>query len=120
MERRGDANDGSVIDSTITGTDAAESASAETLDRRDAIGRYIVLGRLGSGGMGVVYSAYDPELDRKVAVKILRHTSDLDSSRLVREARAMARLQHPNVIAVHDVGVFADGMFVAMELVEGT
>jgi tetratricopeptide (TPR) repeat protein len=123
MERRlDDETDGFVIDSTITGTAAAEADAAPTatLERRDAIGRYIVLGRLGSGGMGVVYSAYDPELDRRVAVKILRRTPDIDSSRLVREARAMARLQHPNVIAVHDVGAFADGMFVAMELVEGT
>jgi tetratricopeptide (TPR) repeat protein len=90
------------------------------------VGRYSVLDRLGGGAMGVVYSAYDPELDRKVALKLLRPdlatqepTATLQA-RLLREAQAMARLQHPNVLAVYDVGTFRDRVFVAMELVEGT
>src|ERR1041385_4315738 len=71
-------------------------------DRGDAIGRFVVLGVLGSGGMGVVYSAYDPHLDRKVALKILhaeprRRTEDA-STRLLREAQAMAKIDHPNVV----------------------
>jgi tetratricopeptide (TPR) repeat protein/predicted Ser/Thr protein kinase len=71
--------------------------------------------------MGVVYAAYDPELDRKIAIKLLRPSaaSASDRTRLLREAQAMARLQHPNVIAVHDVGTFEDQVFVAMEYVEG-
>ena len=72
------------------------------------MGRYLIVERLGAGGMGVVYSAYDPELDRRIAVKVLRlrpgRPADLGSERLLREAQAMARLSHPNVIAVHDVG----------------
>ena len=85
--------------------------------RREAIGRYVVLravgeggkGVLGAGGMGVVYAAYDPELDRKVALKLLRASGvrrrrDGRGARLLREAQAMARLSHPNVVAVYDVG----------------
>jgi tetratricopeptide (TPR) repeat protein len=95
------------------------------LSKGCSVGRYCVLDCLGGGAMGVVYSAYDPELDRKVALKLLRadvaqgETSTLQA-RLLREAQAMARLQHPNVIAVHDVGTFEDRVFIAMELVEGT
>src|SRR6266478_8725791 len=71
------------------------------------IGRYVVLERVGSGAMGVVYGAYDPELDRKIALKLLKSNEPLVKdetarARLLREAKAMARLAHPNVIAVHD------------------
>ena len=74
--------------------------------------------------MGVVYAAYDPELDRKVAIKLL-HTgvaelgSSLGRDRLLREAQAMARLAHPNVVAVFDIGAIEDRVFIAMEYVEG-
>ena len=97
-------------------------ASAE-LARGATIGRYLVLERLGAGGMGVVYAAYDPELDRKVAVKLLHSGGARDPetgrARLLREAQAMAKLAHPNVVAVHDVGTFGDEVFVAMEFVQG-
>jgi eukaryotic-like serine/threonine-protein kinase len=87
------------------------------------IGRYVVLERVGSGAMGVVYAAYDPELDRKVALKLLHGDADRAGRRravaLLREARAMARLTDPNVIGVHDVGSFEGAVFVAMEFVEG-
>jgi len=85
------------------------------------LGRYIVLNRLGVGGMGVVYTAFDPELDRKVAIKLLQHrgTGSMGPARLLREAKAMARLSHPGVITVHDVGLVDNQVFIAMELVEG-
>ena len=87
------------------------------------VGRYRVLGRIGSGGMGVVYRAHDPELARDVAVKVVNPETGAGHeharARLVREARAMARLAHPNVIHVYDVGTVEDGVFIAMELVEG-
>jgi eukaryotic-like serine/threonine-protein kinase len=92
----------------------------------DRIGRFRVLDRLGRGGMGVVYSAYDPELDRKVAIKLLRAdvhrgmAKDDAQARLLREAQAMARLSDPNVIVVHEVGTVGDRVFVAMEYVDGT
>jgi len=91
------------------------------LKRGSSIGRYVVLERLGAGGMGVVYKAFDPELDRTVAIKLLIGDGEGSSgrSRLQREAQAMARIAHPNVIAVHDVGVAGDRVFFAMELVDG-
>ena len=85
------------------------------------VGRYMMLDLLGTGAMGVVFSAYDPELDRKVAVKVLRDRSGNEerNARMVREARATARLAHPNVVVVHDVGEFEGNVFMAMELVTG-
>src|SRR5262249_28152183 len=93
-------------------------APQRQLGRGIALRRYIVLNKLGGGGMGVVYAAYDPELDRKVAVKLLRAQSDTEShaqaaqARLLREAQAMARLTHPNVITVHDVGALGTQVFI--------
>src|SRR4029079_13535085 len=77
----------------------------------------------GRGGMGEVYAAYDPELDRKIAVKLLRArpgSSTADGrTRVLREAQAIARLSHPNVVVVFDVGTFQESVFIAMEFVEG-
>ncbi len=86
------------------------------------VGRFLVVSTLGAGGMGVVAEAYDPELDRRVALKLLRSDHNrLDSqARLLREAQAMARLSHPNVVQVYEVGTIGDQVFVAMELVRGT
>ncbi|MEX1369489.1 MAG: tetratricopeptide repeat protein [Nannocystaceae bacterium] len=86
------------------------------------IGRFVVSHRLGAGASGVVYAAHDPKLDRKIALKVLRPDGDLDEqahARLLREAQALARLSHPNVVAVHDVGDLDGRVFVAMELLEG-
>jgi tetratricopeptide (TPR) repeat protein/tRNA A-37 threonylcarbamoyl transferase component Bud32 len=87
------------------------------------LGRYEIRDRLGAGGMSVVYSAYDPGLDRKVAVKLLRTSRGSDGvagQRLQREAQALARLSHPNVVTVHEVDMMDGELFIAMELVEGT
>jgi tetratricopeptide (TPR) repeat protein/predicted Ser/Thr protein kinase len=97
---------------------------AYELERGTSIERYVLLKPLGQGGMGVVYSAYDPDLDRKVALKLLRpdkQTPDGNSSRswMLREAQAMARISHPNVISVYDVGTYANQVFVAMEFIQG-
>ena len=85
------------------------------------IGRYRLDDRIGAGGMGVVYRAHDETLDRAVAVKLLRpgYDSDAGTERLQREARAMARLSHPNVVTVFDVGTHEGSVFVAMEFVDG-
>ena len=87
------------------------------------LGRLVMLEELGQGGMGVVYKAYDPDLDRKVAVKLL-HTdhnqvSDAARERFQREAQALARLSHPNVVPVYDVGVLDTRVFIVMEFVIG-
>ena len=86
------------------------------------IGPYTVLRPIGRGAMGVVYSAYDEKLDRKIAVKHLRVTSELGSGgqpRLLREAQALARLSHPNVVQVYEVGEHDRQVFLAMEFVSG-
>ncbi|NVB39031.1 protein kinase [Pseudenhygromyxa sp. WMMC2535] len=94
------------------------------LRRGASISRYLLLERVGAGGMGVVWAAYDPELDRRVAIKLLRPrrgqgSSEQARARLIREAQAMARISHPNVIPVHDVGEHGGRVFVAMEFVDG-
>ncbi len=85
--------------------------------------RYELGDRLGSGGMGVVFRAHDASLDRAVALKLLRADANNDTQagtdRMLREARAMARLSHPNVVTVYDVGTYDGSVFVAMEYVDG-
>jgi serine/threonine protein kinase/tetratricopeptide (TPR) repeat protein len=84
------------------------------------IGRFTILKRLGAGGMGVVYSAYDDQLDRKLAIKLLRgDANEHRSARLMREAQALARVSHPNVIHVYEVDTFRGQIFLAMEFVRG-
>ncbi len=118
-----------------------DSPKSAGLQRGATVGRYVVLERIGAGSMGVVYRAYDPELDRRVALKLVvvrggfeRRAAEV-KARLVREAQALARVGHPNVIQVHDVGT-VDGdvaaglgatarakeraVFLAMEYVDGT
>ena len=86
------------------------------------IGRFSVLESLGRGGMGTVVAAYDEHLDRKVAIKVLhenRAGDEDDQQRLWREAQALARFSHPNVVTVHEVGRHRGGVFIAMEFVRG-
>jgi len=86
------------------------------------LGHFDIVGRLGSGGMGMVFAGRDTVLDRRVALKLLHPHSEggyVALARLLREAQALAKLSHPNVVAVYDVGVVGDDVFVAMELVEG-
>lgn len=109
-------------------------AFAESLEQPDepfeslpalgtTLGRYVILQWVGAGAMGAVYSAFDPELDRRVALKILPPRQGEQALQLKRrflaEARAMASISHPNVIAVHDVGTHDGLAFFAMELIEG-
>ncbi len=87
------------------------------------IGRYCLVRRIGAGAMGVVWSAHDPQLDRSIAIKLVHPSlarSDEAAGRLLREARAMAKLSHRSVITVHDAGEIDGQLFIAMELVDGT
>ncbi len=84
------------------------------------LGRYVVLGPLGRGGMGTVLEAFDRTLDRRVALKVLhRNLGTEHTKRLLREAQALAKLSHPNVVQVYEVGEAAGQAFIAMELVQG-
>jgi tetratricopeptide (TPR) repeat protein len=101
-----------------SGTDAPAAPAA-----RELVGaRYAILRSLGRGGMGEVFLAFDPQLGRRIAIKLIRTRPEGEDSaraRLRREAHAMARLAHPNVVTVFDLGIDGDRVFIAMELVEG-
>jgi tetratricopeptide (TPR) repeat protein/tRNA A-37 threonylcarbamoyl transferase component Bud32 len=104
---------------------ARGETTASGVRKGEALDRYVILDRLGAGAMGEVFTAWDPVLDRKVAIKVLK--ADFEGSelgeelkqRLLREAQALARLSHPNVVTVHDVGLAGDRVFLAMEFAEG-
>ncbi len=114
-----------VLDTTLaSGGRARRSDDPPRLAQGDTLGRYVVLDLLGHGGMGVVYAAYDRELDRKVAIKLVKYGSTpahqgAGHARLLREAQALARLTHPNIVGVYDVGTWEQSIFVAMEFIEG-
>lgn len=99
---------------------AALSSVARGQGATGRYGRYVVEGVLGVGGMGLLYRARDPELDRAVAIKVVRDLADAEQrARLLREARSLAQVSHRNVCQVHDVGVEGDEVWVAMELIDG-
>ncbi len=110
-----------IVESTL---EAAESDRVEALPAfapGSTIGHFRVVRELGAGGMGIVFEAHDPDLDRRVAVKVVRdrNAGSAAGKRLIAEAQAMARLAHPNVVGVHEVGTIDNQVFVVMELVRG-
>jgi serine/threonine protein kinase len=96
-------------------------ASAGALDPGQIIGHFVIRKRLGEGGMGMVLAGEDPDLGRPVAIKVVKDTADHPAyrDRLLREAKVMARLEHPNIVRVYEVGSDRGRLFVAMELVDG-
>ncbi len=121
----GSAARSTVVEDTPEGTRARERADARPeIHPGDRLGRYTIRSLIGAGGMGRVFAAFDPELNRTVALKVILPDRSSGSgrapARLLREAQTLARLHHPNVVTVHDVGTQDDQIFIAMELVEGT
>ncbi|MEM6294283.1 MAG: serine/threonine-protein kinase [Myxococcota bacterium] len=106
---------------TATGDRAARShAGGRRLPAAEQIGRYRVLSLIGVGGMGQVYAAYDPWLDRRVAIKLLRPDASANSAeRMAREARALGRISHPNVVTIQEVAEHDGRLAIAMEYVDG-
>ncbi|WP_224360524.1 protein kinase domain-containing protein [Hyalangium versicolor] len=112
------------IPATASPHEEALPQPEKTVEPGSRLGPYLVLYLLGAGGMGVVYAAYDTRLDRRVALKLLRRdrfagVEQAASARLLGEAKAVARLNHPHVITLYDVGLLDDQVFLAMEFVEG-
>ncbi|MFZ5442396.1 MAG: protein kinase domain-containing protein [Myxococcota bacterium] len=107
-----------VVSEVPTLDDDAPSEEAP-LDAGAKLGRYIITERAGAGAMGTVYGAFDPVLGRKVALKVLHHSRADQQQRLLREARTLAQLQHPNVSAVFDAGESGGHPFLAMEFLDG-
>lgn len=95
------------------------SASAFCLVAGQQLGRYVIAGPLGSGGMGTVYRAHDPVLGRDVAIKVLHELAVAGGAQLIDEARVLAKLDHPNVVAVYEVGTHEAHSYLVMSLVEG-
>ena len=129
----GELGDDGALASTQAGADGADTATPSVvtvgsgrLQAAHRVGRYQILRQIGAGGMGVVFAAYDEELDRKVAVKLLREAGNAHSdrrTRILREAQAMARISHPNVVQIYEVGeltAVAGQVFIAMEFIDGT
>ncbi len=115
------------VDAGFANLQTRQQVAARLFDEPEPpakIGRFTVIRELGRGGTGIVYIAYDEQLDRKIAVKLLNNERPDDSSgsanaRLLREAQSMARVSHPNIAAVHEVGMFHGQIYVAMEFVHG-
>jgi len=110
-------------DSEVDAQEGEEAANALKFERGATIDRYIVLDRIGAGAMGVVYTAYDPRLDRRIALKVMHARPGPQAgdvvTRVLREAQALAKLSHPNVVAVYDANVLGEAVYLTMELVDG-
>jgi tetratricopeptide (TPR) repeat protein len=111
------AEDEANVTTQPEGTPGVKARGSESVDK---FGRYELQGVIARGGMGTVYAAYDPQLHRRVALKVIaQRLGDEGDARLLREAQAMGQLAHPNVVGVYDAGRVSNGFFIAMELVEG-
>lgn len=111
--------EGTLADAEVGG-DALGLAADREMGPPQSLAHYELRGELGRGGMGVVYVAEDRKLDRKVAIKTLRTPGeDRARARLVREAKALAKLSHPNVVRIYEIGEVEGAAFIVMEFVEG-
>ncbi|MCR9161696.1 MAG: serine/threonine-protein kinase [Nannocystaceae bacterium] len=113
---------GSDPDATLLPEGAQPRAVHVAVEPGAKVGRYTLIERVGAGAMGVVFSAWDPQLDRRVALKIVHGGGYADNSTdaLMTEARALAKLSHPSIVTVFDVGTHGEAVFIAMEYLRGT
>jgi serine/threonine protein kinase/Tfp pilus assembly protein PilF len=122
-DRRSRVNDEAQLVAAIRANSFPGLSSSPARSDADVLrfGRYTIVRKLGEGGMGVVFAGYDEQLDRKVAIKLLRrrYQDQVARLRLEREAQALARLSHPNVVQVYELGEHQGSLFVAMEFVRG-
>lgn len=121
---KGELDTGQLEEQANRPVEPRPSWTSESVPSGTKLGRYVIIQMVGEGGMGEVYSAYDPELDRKVALKLVHaeffeEPDDPAGSRLLREAQAMAKLSHPNVLSVYDVQSIEGDLAIAMEFIEG-
>jgi serine/threonine protein kinase/tetratricopeptide (TPR) repeat protein len=113
-------------DGPAAGASDGDETSTNVLAAGVYVARYRILDVVGTGGIGVVYAAFDEALGRNVALKLLRPNArnpaklERRRARLIREAQALARLSHPNVVPIYEVGMFEDRVFLAMEYIEGS
>ena len=114
-----DARNDPALAATALGETRAAGDAPPAPAPSKTLGRYELVDQLGAGAMGIVWRAKDDELKRQVAIKVLSRRDSSLAQRLVREARSMAHVNHPNVVAVYEGGVFDGASFIAMELVEG-
>jgi eukaryotic-like serine/threonine-protein kinase len=119
------STDDDVLTATVQDRPTVATTATAELAPSTRIDRFVILDKLGQGGMGAVYAAHDTLLARNVAIKVVRpkphnkRGSLHPREQLLREAQAMARLHHPNVVAVLDVGELGESIYLALELVEG-
>ena len=114
---------GDVTDEVPTSKPVVRRGQSHTRKPGSTIGLYVVDKVLGAGGMGVVYEAHDPHLERQVAIKVLAAAASKSKklgTRLLREAQSMAKLSHPNVVTVYEIGTSEGEIFISMELVRGS
>ena len=97
-----------------------DDGATTTTDVGAKVGRYQLLELVGTGGMGMVWGAWDPELERRVALKLVRLVGENARQRMLREGQVLARLSHPNVVPIYDVGVMGEQVYLVMEWVRGT
>jgi serine/threonine protein kinase len=109
------------MEETVTDQPASPTRGIHPDEIPERLGRYRIERVLGAGTMGVVVSAFDPELEQRRAIKLMQpsRTDAQSRARFSREAKAMARLSHPNVVSVHDVGTHDERVFVVMDYVPG-
>ena len=121
LEEMETAADADTVTEPAYDTSPALTASSRSLPNGTAVGRFVITGFVGQGGMGRVYSAYDPDLNREVALKMIAHTADASGcERFIREAQAASSLNHPNIVTVYEVIRSGTTVAIAMELVTGT